>query len=283
MRRINVRASLAPLKDRAIPKHHGVWTAGARVGIFWRLQRGGGLVRGRRLGFTASVLLAATTSGAWSPLWPAANLADPKFNEQVRPEAPVAGGDIIGIVVGPGNWQARGQRLFVRSPGKFVSSVCIEAASVDGGYVAFNDYHFAPQDAGTYVEIPLEAAQPKGTVYPQRFAAASAQTMALLAREGTCDTRATRLLPLKWATREAPDTGEVTLTIAVQSGRSTAFLAIGDSSYTPCTPIPAERLTAFDTLCEATIPAVRSQSVPLRLRRCAFDDCVNAPADMLDL
>lgn len=164
--------------------------------------------------------------------------------------------------------------------------MCIEAASADGSYVAFNNYTFKPQVAGTYVEIPLDAAHPMGTTHPKLFFAASAQTMALLAREDQCSALTTRLLPLRWADEKSSEGARLQLTIAVQSGRSSVYLQVGNSHSqgVPCTPIQGERGTAFDTLCQVTInDPKRSQSLALHLRRCAFDDCVDAPVETLDL
>lgn len=240
-------------------------------------------MRGTWLLLTLVASPLASPSSAWIP--PKASLAEARFSEQVQADAPVVGGDIIGIVVGPSDWHALGRRLFLRSPGQQVSSACIEAASVDGSYVAFNNYTFKPQAAGTYVEIPLRAAFPQGTTHPKRFAAASADTMALLAREGLCSALTTRLLPLRWANDQIKEGASLELTIAVQSGRSSVYFQVGSSPYpdTPCTPIQGERTTAFDTLCQVTIDAKKPQSLALRLRRCAFDDCVDAPVEALDL
>lgn len=242
-------------------------------------------MRGRWLLLSAVVLPMALFCGAWTPQWAVATLAGTAFDEHVRSDAPVVGGDIMGVLVGPKDWRALGRRLLVRSPGPQVSTVCFQAASVDGSYVAFNSYTFKPQAEGAYVEIPIEAAHPMGTIYPQRFSAASAQTMALLAREGRCDALATRLLPLRWADGGTSEGDSLQVTIAVQSGRSSVYLKIGDSQYpdTPCIPVQGERGTAFDTLCQVTVNIQRSQSLQLHLRRCAFDDCVEAPVETLDL
>ncbi len=212
---------------------------------------------------------------------PVAQLQGPRFNEVVRKEAPVAGDDIVGLAIDSGRTSGA-QNLYVRRSSAGNSLVCIEVSSIDALYVASNTYVLPAAAAGTYVQIPIALPAPLGTSHIELFTSASFRTLAVLARSGDCRSHSDELLPTSWGT--PPESATLRLSIAVQSGRSSASILVNGSlaDQRPCEPLLEGLRTAFDALCAVSLPA-GARSVGLRLRRCAFDDCANASIVNVDL
>ena len=214
---------------------------------------------------------------------PVAQLQSGRFNEVMRPEAPVAGDDIMGLTVDSGKPTVNATRLYVRRPADATSLVCIEISSRDGGYVASNTYILPASPPGSYVEIPVASPSPLGTSHIDLFKAASPQVLGVLARVDSCSARSDKLLPLAWGT--PPDSGALRLIISVQSGRTSASLIVNESppGQHACAPVTEGRRTAFDALCGLELTPSERRPVSLRVRRCAFDDCANSPLVYIDL
>ena len=198
-----------------------------------------------RQGWVVAMALAAGVAFA-GPL-PVAQLQGGRFNEVLRPEAPVAGYDVMGLAVDSGKRKVNALRLYVRRPSDATSP------------------------------------SPVGTSHVDLFQAASPQTLAVLARVDSCSARSDRLLPLAWGT--PPDSGALRLVVSVQSGRTSASLIVNESSsgQQGCAPMTEGRRTAFDAVCGLELPLSERRPVSLRVRRCAFDDCTNSPLVYIDL
>lgn len=206
-------------------------------------------------------------------------LDGPRFNETIRSEAPVAGGDVLGVKIRTTPNDSLGaDPLFVREPKGGVAQICLEISSVDGSYVAANTYQMPAAPPGTYVRIPIDAPEPRGTGHQERFRSARAESFAIVARTNPCGQPGTDLLPVAWGS--IPSTqAALTLSIAVQSGRTDPSLIIDNDSQhaQSCEPLTAGRLTEFDALCTITLPPTATTSLQLQLQRCAFSDCSKAP------
>lgn len=241
---------------------------------------GAGRVR-QTQGWVVAMALAA--SSAWAGPLPVAQLQSGRFNEVLRPEAPVAGYDVMGLAVDSGKEKVNALRLYVRRPSDATSLVCVEISSRDGGYVASNTYILPASPPGSYVEIPVTSPSPLGTSHVDLFQAASPQTLAVLARVDSCSARSDRILPLAWGT--PPDSGALRLIVSVQSGRTSASLIVNQSpsGQQACAPVMEGRRTAFDAVCGLELPLSERRPVSLQVRRCAFDDCVNSPLVYIDL
>jgi hypothetical protein len=229
-------------------------------------------------------LLGALLGGAWGQQALVAKLDGPSFRETFRVEAPVAGGDVIGLMVDPEPLRAGAQKVYVRMPRAGASRICLEATTIDGAYVASNTYLLPKAAPGSYVEVPLGASQPLGTSHPEIFRGASAQSLAMLARTGACADTEFDVLPVAWGT-PLPDGTPLRLIFSVQSGRSSASIltTLGTKATMACQPLTSGRRTAFDALCYIDLPANTSTAVQFRLQRCAFDDCSIAPPVRLAL
>lgn len=216
-----------------------------------------------------------------------ARLQGDRFNETIRYEAPVAGGDILGVSIGQDELAGGAQKLYVRRPSGSDIQICVEASTVNGGYFASNTYLLPAAEPGAIVQIPIDSSGPLGSSHLDIFRSASPKTLAVLVRRGACGhTGRPELLPVGWGTvPPSSKAGAVRVTIAVQSGRSSAFIVVNEDieRQIPCNPIVDGRRTAFDALCDVELKSLPANSgaVSLRLRRCAFDDCANAPLEWL--
>jgi hypothetical protein len=235
---------------------------------------------GIRLRLTPIVvfLSAAGAQCIWAQAPPVAHLKSTPFMEEVRREAPVSAKDIVGIAVGATAPADGAAKIFVRRPGGADSLICVEAVSLDGSYLASNTYVLPAANAGTYVEIPVDSAAPAGTKLRELYKMASFQTMAIVAHTGACGDGSTELLPTAWGHPPPSGTG-LQLTFAVQSGRSTAYLLLGDNGKKlPCIALTDGRRTEFDAICKVPVSESDKNPISLRLQRCAFDDCTLSPA-----
>jgi hypothetical protein len=227
---------------------------------------------------TLSIVVAAAAVSLRAQDVPIARLAGASFSEAIRTEAPVSGEDILSLQVRSAKEPTSAMNLYVREPAGGLSSICLDVATIDGGYVASNTYLIPPASPGSYVRIPVDAGRPLGTGHPERFTIASAYTLAIIARRGTCAVPTVDLVPVAWGEMPKPS-AEIRIVLAAQSGRSSASLLINDDPKQAhaCTSLTAGRRTIFDSLCDFSLPVGHETSIRLRLQRCAFDDCTQAP------
>jgi len=220
-------------------------------------------------------LLVGTTATADEML--VARLVGNQFTESLRSEAPVSGGDVLGLsVVADVEASTSADKIFVRRPATKNGRVCLEIASRDGRYVASNTYEMPEASPGAFVLAPI------GTQHPEIFRGASPRNLAILARMGTCPSPDGDIVLVAWG--RAPELGSpIRVTVAVQGARSKANLVVGQgaTSILPCERIREERGTAFDALCTLTLPKGALRPLTLQLQRCAFDECTLAPATRL--
>jgi hypothetical protein len=237
-----------------------------------------------RLSLSLVVVLTICSTPLGAQPLPVARLKGDHFVENLRSEAPVSGGDVVGIVVGDHGAPNDARKLYVRRPAVEQSQICIEAATIDGSYVASNTYLMPAAAPGMYVQIPIDTSRPLGTSHPDLFRSATVQTVAIMARTGACAEQRSDLIPIAWGEPPAPG-ANLKVILAVQSGRTSSFILIGEGSgdARSCDPILQGRRTAFDALCSLELPSGKSGALRLRLRRCAFDDCTNAPPVDLEL
>jgi hypothetical protein len=228
----------------------------------------------------ASLAAALVSVGIAAQELPVAELVAKQFNETIRPEAPVAGEDILGVVIGPPTLAADARELYIRKPAHRISAICVSVESRNGRYLAYNNTYRVPASgASGYVAIPIAQTKPLGTQYQEYYSAASVHDLAVLAREGECSERGSTLLPTLWGHLPPPDS-ELVLTLAVQSGRSTIRMNVGRSGATSeaqCALMKDGQRTAFDTLCEIHVPRSYSGLLSIHLQRCSFDDCADQP------
>ncbi len=226
-------------------------------------------------GYRLLIAVAATAvcvAQAEQPL--IAHLDAGSFKEAVRNDAPVAGGDVMGLVVDLREAPVDGGKLYVRIPRRPVSRICIEATTLNGGYLASNTYTVPAAPAGSFVEIPVDATRPLGTSHPEFFRPSSPRALAVLARTGACSDASSALLPASWGRPSHPG-GRLPFTLAVQSGRATvSMVATPRSAATEaCESLTQGRRTAYDVLCSGDLSPDGHSDVELQLQTCAYDDC----------
>lgn len=214
----------------------------------------------------------AQTAPAEKPL--IAHLDGDAFKEALKDEAPVAGADIVGLIVQSSHDNSDARKLYVRNPARSISKVCVEITTLNGAYVASNTYLMPKAARGAYVEIPFNASRPLGTSHPEFFSSTLVQSLAVLTRTGACTDRSPALLPTAWGRPASSDT-RLSITLAVQSGRATMSVLAKSPGETDgtCQSLTQGRRTAFDTLCTVQVPQQGPAEVELSLQRCAFDDC----------
>jgi hypothetical protein len=241
-------------------------------------------MKGRQGFVSTALMIVVVAKGAQLP--GTAELVATKFNETIRPQAPVAGEDILGVVIGPETLSADARSLYVRKPKHPLDSICVTVESRNGRYLAYdNTYRVPAGDPSAYVAIPIAQPQPFGTQYQQYYSSASAKDLAILAREGNCADRDTRMLPTAWGHAQE-STPDLILTFAIQSGRSTIRMTAGEGGAktgAQCSGIRDGQRTAFDTLCEIHVPNAYVGVLKVDIQRCSFDDCAEQAEESIDL
>lgn len=227
----------------------------------------------RLLSFTAFF---ATATWALAQSAPSGQLISEPFQENLRSEAPVSGGDILGVVVSGDRSNA--EKLFLYRSTSGSDLVCVEITTRDGRYIASNTYRLPKSSTGVFVPIPVESQYPIGTKHPEYYRLAALDNFAVLAQVGACTNARGNVVPVAWG--KSPTT--IThLTVTVQSARTQAYLNVGEGANIQrvlCSPINKERATAFDTLCDIVLPAGAKSPIRLQLERCDFGECTRAPA-----
>ena len=233
----------------------------------------------------AALAVTFATAGTNGQQGPVAELTSSQFKEAIRTEAPVAGEDILGVVIGSPPLAADARSLLVRLPNRAITTICVKVESRDGRYIAFDNSYRVPAHSGPgYVAIPITRVTPFGTQHQQYYASASVESLAILVHEGDCAQMENVFLPTFWG-RTPPSAPDLTVTFAIQSGRSTIRMTLGegnDKVSARCSLIREGQRTAFDTLCTASIPRTHSGPVPVHLQRCSFDDCADQPVQFVD-
>lgn len=212
--------------------------------------------------------LAASAAASADPLGP---LLPRQFVEKVRPSAPVGGGDILGIRVEGATREAGALPLFVRVPSTWPGgSVCLEVTSRDGFYVASGTYSVPRSATPSWVQLSFDTKQDK------RYREATRDSLGITVRASDCSSDGGTYLPVSWD-RPVDDAPPRVLTVAVQSGRSKARLAVGtgrgEADIVPCAPIGGSHMIAFDAICRVPLGDRPNGPVTLQLERCAYDEC----------
>jgi hypothetical protein len=222
----------------------------------------------------ATVVLGSAVS-AMAQVTPVARLVGP-FLETIRSEAPVSGGDVLGLVVVGDRLPHDAEKIFVRHSSGRAASVCVEMVTRDGRYVASGTFELPVTAPGEYVLIPIA----ERTRYTSILRAAVLQDFAVRARVGRCDQAGGALIPTAWSA-PPPPAGGMRLAVTVQGANSRTFLRVPPALQTTpvsCTRIYESRHTAFDSYCVLSVPTGVTSPFKVQVERCTYGECTRSPA-----
>jgi hypothetical protein len=204
-----------------------------------------------------------------------ARLLNKPFVEQVNKRQRVGGSDIQGLIAIPKAGLKTPQSLFVWLPPKLQQSVvCVQIAQRDGAYTAYNSFELPSVGAGTVVRIPIE------TAYPEFYQRATEKNFGTVARLGKCPAEDGELLILSWGNFPASER-KTELALTVQSADREVQMSLSEdpkSDKIKCERIEEGLGTVFDTICKIPASFWNDVRTPIRIERCAYNQCLKMPS-----
>lgn len=180
-----------------------------------------------------------------------AELATNPFNEILHERAQISGPALTGVL-GEVVSASEAPLLSAHIPAGW-REICTSVLSADGLYEARNDYRIPDGWSGGTINLPYP------TQRLDRLSSLEGGTIAVLTRQGNCSAPENRFAIAYW--RSEPDLTQASL--LVNSFRADEVVAyVGKDADAPeitCTNIEGSSLTAFDTMCEISLPVEGSE------------------------